>query len=336
MLARIPGPAYLWIAILIFAASNSVVQLLNDLGAQHAIEGRNAISFCNLLFAGNACAVVTLFAIYRKEWTLQNLRLLSRGDWASLVALAVLTTALAPAFFFIALENTSVTNVVLIAQIEPPLGLALAWLVFRERIGMWAIAGAALCLVGVGLAVVLQPSKGEFKIGKGELFAAAAAGIFAVSTIIARPRLKRIPLGIFMVFRNALGTVVFFFAALYLYGAEHFMDLTSPFLWQWMLVYGGVIIVAGQLTWFAGLKAARSIDVSLATSATPVAGVLAALLILGERPMSAHYIGGGVLVLGILVGLLGARAKAPEARAEPSERCASALTAEGRTGFKGI
>ena len=59
-------------------------------------------------------------------------------------------------------------------------------------------------------------------------------------------------------------------------------------------------------------------------------------MILGERPMSAHYIGGGVLVLGILVGLLGARAKAPEARAEPSERCASALTAEGRTGFKGI
>ena len=52
--------------------------------------------------------------------------------------------------------------------------------------------------------------------------------------------------------------------------------------------------------------------------------------------MSAHYIGGGVLVLGILVGLLGARAKAPKARAEPSERCASALTAEGRTGFKGI
>lgn len=56
MFARISGPAFLWFSVLVFAASNSVVRLLSDLSAQHAIDGRNAISFCNLLFAGNACA----------------------------------------------------------------------------------------------------------------------------------------------------------------------------------------------------------------------------------------------------------------------------------------
>ncbi len=163
--------------------------------------------------------------------------------------------------------------------------------------------------------------------------------IYAVSTIIAKPRLKRIPLGIFTVFRNAVGTVFFFFVATYFYSSGHFINLTSPFLWQWMLVYGGVIIVGGQLAWFTGLKTARSIDVSLATSAAPVAGVLGAYLILGERLMTAHYIGGGVLVLGIIVGLLGGRTKRLEVNLKPAlppDEAASALRAEGSTGFKGV
>ena len=339
MLSRIPASAYLWVSILLFAASNSIVRILSDLGAQHPIDGHNAISFCNLLLAGNTCAGVALFAVYRKQWTVQNLRLLSRTDWLSLITLALLTSALAPWFFFVALENTMVTSVVLLAQIEPPLVLVLFWLVFRERVSLWSAVGAAICLAGVALSVLLQPSVGGFMIGKGEFYALAAAVIYAVSTIIAKPRLKRIPLGIFTVFRNAVGTVFFFLVATYFYSSGHFIDLTSPFLWQWMLVYGGVIIVGGQLAWFTGLKTARSIDVSLATSAAPVAGVLGAYLILGERLMTAHYIGGGVLVLGIIVGLLGGRRKRLEVSLKPAlppDEAASVLRAEGSTGFKGV
>ena len=339
MAYRIPSPVYLWISVLLFAASNSIVRILGDLGAQHPIEGRNAISFCNLLFAGNTCAVVALFVVYRKHWTADNLRRLSRGDWMSLLALGVLTSAIAPWLFFVALENTMVTNVVLVAQIEPPLVLVLSWLVFNERVGLVSTTGAALAFVGVALSVLLQPTTGGLMIGKGELCAAGAAAIYALSTIIAQPRLAHIPLGIFTVFRNALGALVFFCIASYLYGPAHFMDLTSPFLWEWMLVYGGIIIVCGQVAWFTGLKTARSIDVSLATSAAPVAGVLAAFLILGEQPMSAQYIGGGVLVVGIAVGLLGGRIRRPEAKPEPAalvDAAPSALAAECKTGFKGI
>ncbi len=336
MHSGISGAFYLWLSVLLFAASNSIVRILSDLGAQNPIDGRNPISFCNLLFAGNTCAVIALFAIYRKQWTIDNLRALSGGDWISLVALALLTSALAPWFFFVAIENTMVTSVVLIAQIEPPLVLVLSLLVFGERVGAWSAIGAALCVLGVFMSVLLQPMTGGFMIGKGELFAAGAATIYAISTIIARPRLDRIPLGIFTVFRNAVGTVFFFVAAVYLYGAEHFMDVTSPFLWQWMLVYGGIIIVGGQVLWFTGLRTARSIDVSLATSASPIAGVLAAYLILGERPLDAQYIGGGTLVLGIVVGLLGSRRRFAEASEAPVMDTASALEAETRAGFKGV
>ncbi len=339
MIGRIPGPALLWFSVLVFGAAASIVRILTELGAQHTIDGRNAISFCNLLFAGNACAVVVLFAVHHRQWTRENLRKLSKSDWSFLFILALLANCIAPWLFFIAIENTMVTSVVLVSQIEPPLLLILAWLIFKDRIGLWTFIGSTISLAGVALSVLLQPQAEELMVGRGELYAALAATTYAVSTVVARLRLKDVPLGIFSVFRSAVGTVAFFTAALYLFGPIHFVDLASPFLWQWMVVYGGIIIACGQLAWDAGVRRSRSIDVSLATSFAPVAGVLGAFLILGEHPTPAHYIGGAVLMVGIAIVLFGARPKVtvemPEPEVVPAQTV-PVLDAEGRTGFKGV
>ena len=339
MFKRIPSGLYLWLAVVLFAVSNSIVRILIDLGAQNAIDGRNPITFCNLLCAGNTCAVIALFVIYRKQWKLASLRSLSLTDWASLLLLALLTNTIAPWLFFVALDTTMVTNVVIISQIEPPLVLALSWFILGDRLSRWSALGASICFLGVALSVLLQPTAGVFMIGKGELFVALAAAINAVSTIMAKQRLARIPLGIFTVFRNMVGTVVFFGIANYYYGPVHFVDLVSPFVWKWMLLYGSIIIVGGQVLWFTGLKAARSLDISLASSATPIVGVLAAFLILGERPMSAQYIGGTVLVCGIIIGLFAGRSRPKEEKlisTDKVDETASEVKAERGTGFKGI
>ena len=65
--------------------------------------------------------------------------------------------------------------------------LALSWLVFRNRLGPWAVGGATLSLVGVALSALLQSNSDGLTIGKGELSAAGAAVVYAVSTIIAKP-----------------------------------------------------------------------------------------------------------------------------------------------------
>jgi drug/metabolite transporter (DMT)-like permease len=324
----------LWFSVLVFGAAGSVVRILSDLGAQYPIDGRNAISFCNLLFAGNACALVVLYAVHHKTWTIETLRGLSWREWCSLFVIGLLANGVAPWLFFLAIENTMVTNIVLVSQLEPPLLLFLAWLVFRDRCGVWSILGSLLCLTGVALTIVLQPKGSDVMIGRGELFAALAAVTYAFSTIIARSCLKTVPVGIFSVFRTGVGTIGFFFVVLYLFGPIHFVDLGAPMLWQWMALYGGIIVVSGQLAWDSGVRKSRSIDVSVVTSFSPVAGILAAFLILGEKPMQAHYIGGAVLIAGIALCLLGARQKGAIAMVAPE--AAPSLEAESRTGFKGV
>ena len=332
LLNKISGRGYLLIAILIFAASNSVTQRLTKLGAENLIDGRNPISFCNVLFVGNLCALIALVAIYGKEWNPNVLSRLKLLDWLSLIAVAALSGALAPAMFFFALERTAVNNVVLIGRIEPPITLALSVLILGARVNKQIVIGAVLAFIGVILTIVLQPTDdsmmamGGFDIGQGELMTAVGAIALAIASIISKIKLNQIPLGIFTIFRTAVGTLIFFSLTVKLYGIEHFMDVFTPIVWQWMSLYGAVIVVGGQLAWFKGLKSTDAADVSLASSISPIAGIIFAWLILGEVPTIAHYVGGSVIVIGIILNQLGAmRQNNPDQR-EMDEK----------VGFKGL
>ena len=339
-LERIPGRAYLLLAVTIFAAANSITRQLTTLGGQNLIDGRNPISFCNVLFVGNLTALIALVAIYGRQFTPQILGRLSRRDWLALTGVAVLSGALAPALIFSALERTAVNNVVLIGRIEPPLTLALSALLLRDRVNRWDVSGAVVAFIGVMLTILLQsPGEGSvqmagLQIGKAELMAAGGAIAAAIATIISKICLGQIPLGVFNIIRTVIGTAVFFIATIILLHPIHFIDAFSPFVWQWMMLYGGVIVVGGQLAWFEGLKQSSAAEVALASSFSPVAGVLAAYLILSEVPTAAQYIGGAVILLGIALSQVGVSQKEAEPTKTPQEVSAQEL--ETGMGFKGV
>lgn len=121
-------------------------------------------------------------------------------------------------------------------------------------------------------------------------------------------------------------------------GAVHFIDLTSPLLWKWTALYGVVIVFGGQLAWFTGLRTSRALDITLATSATPLIGIVAAALILGEHPMLGHYVGGGILLMGISLGIFGSIGKREVRHEQPAalKMTETSLSAEGKVGFKGV
>ena len=333
--ATATGPLLLLLAVLIFGASNAVIRKLTELGSQQLIDGRNPISFCNVLFVGNFCALIVLMHIYYREWSLAGLWRLSTEQKLAMVTVATLGTAIAPALIFIALGQTPVNTVVLISRIEPPLILALSVILLNERVNGWVVAGAPMSFVGVLLTIALQPhgpNDPMMGIGTGEFYTALAAIALAVSTIISKISLKRIPLGIFSVFRMMLGTVVFFVIAAALFTPRHFSEIGAPFLWRWIVLYSVVIIVAGQLLWFNGLRRSTAREVSLASTLNPVAGFMAAFLILGEQPTQAQIIGGGVILLGMLLNHLGLRQlTAAEPALAPDDR-----TLPDSLGFRGV
>lgn len=333
------GRLYLMIAILIFGAANSITRKLTDIGAVNLIDGRNPISFCNVLFVGNLCALGLLLVIYQSQLRPAILKQINLKQWLTLTLIAVLSAAIVPMLVFTALSITAVNNVILIGQVDAPLVLALSVLFLGDRVNGWVIAGAVLSFVGVALTVILQSPSNDMvqmmmglQIGRGELFTLLAAVLKAVSNLISKVSLREIPLGVFNVYRMIVGTIFFFFATLILLEPQHFMDVTSPFLWRWMLLYGAIIVVGGQLAWFNGLKRSSASEVSLATAFNPIAGVLAAFAILGETPTRAQYIGGVVILIGIVLNQVGVRQlnqTVPKPKVVPNEMSEKVL-------FKGV
>ncbi len=308
------GKIYLWLAILIFGAASAVVARLVIIGESALLNGRNPISFCNLLFAGNIVAGLTLLAIFHRDWRPSRLKVLRPKQWLIQLILAATSGALAPSLMFLAIERTSVTNIVLIETIEIPLGLFFAWMLYREKSNWSAVIGALLALIGVATTLwfemgqpgeMMQQGQMSDGIGRGEIYATVGTFLLVFGAELGRKQLQSIPLGVFSVFRNVVGSIIFLIVVLVMLGPGHFIDLFRPVLWGWMALYGSVIVVLGQLCWFSGIKRVTPADISLASAFSPIAGVVFAFLILGEIPMIAQIIGGAIILCGIGVGLAG-------------------------------
>jgi drug/metabolite transporter (DMT)-like permease len=121
-----------------------------------------------------------------------------------------------------------------------------------------------------------------------------------------------------------------------MYGFNHFMDVLSPFLWQWMLLYGTVIVVIGQSCWNAGLRASSIATASLVGSFAPIVGILAAYLILDEVPTPAQYSGGLVILLGLFLSQVGLRDRTERLKSIGVDSMEIEQEVEAKMGFKGI
>lgn len=337
---KVPGQAYLWIATILFATSNSVAQKLTDLGVHHLIDGRNPISPCNVLFVSNLCALFVLIPFFRQQLNRKTLQSITYQDWLILLIVSVLSGAIAPAFIFTALSQTSVSSVILVGRIEPPIILALSVWLLHSRLHRWEIVGTLVSFVGVVFTITLQHSPantlpmGLISLGKGELLTILGTTAAAIASVISKARLGRIPLGLYTLVRLVIGTIVFFIFAISLYGADHFRDVAAPVLWQWMLVYGVVIVAIGQLCWFRGLRTSTTSEAALVNSFNPVAGIAAAYLVLGEQPLFAHYVGGFIILLGLLLNQIGIWNKTSSR--SHALTMISLQQMDARVGFKGI
>ncbi len=297
------GMGFAWIGVLIYAASNSIATLLVDIGANNPVtDGRNAITFTNLLFLGSLISLVPMAVLFRCDWTVANLRSLTRRNWTLLTLSAFLSSALTPGLFFLALEHTTVTNVVLVSRIEPPLFLLAAGLFLKERVDTRTFAAGMVALFGAIVIICLGETNSHCPIGFGELIAALATLSYIASAIVARRVLQQIPMGIFSIYRTLTGTAIYFVLISVLQGPAQFQDVFSPVLLTWIWVYALPVVVIGQLTWFIALKYARSGDMALASSFSPVAGIVFAMILLGENPGMGLVPGGALILVAILLG----------------------------------
>jgi drug/metabolite transporter (DMT)-like permease len=221
---------------------------------------------------------------------------IGRRDWLTLLLAGLFWTGDLVAWHW-ALKLTSIANASLLTMTGPIFVTIGAWLLFREHIGRGFLLGLIISLAGAAPLVA-----SSFELSRdhlwGDAIAMSAAGCFAAYLLAIKQLRGGLPTGTIMCL-TCLFSLPGLFAAAWLSGES----LTPPSLYGWFIVTALALSAQAFGQAFIALAMARlpAPFTSVALLIQPFLAILLAWLILGEAATALQFVGGFVVLAGILI-----------------------------------
>ena len=195
--------------------------------------------------------------------------------------------------FVVALQYTTVANILLTQAAAPLFAGLLAWMVFGERVNAATWAAIAAVIAGVAIMVSASFSGEVSPIGDG--LALVITIMFSAAIVITRhhPEVRMMP-------AVCLGTAMACVAAFFLSGplAVGLQDL------GWLFLFGAVNLGAGLAMFVTGARLIPAALAALVGTLEPVLGPLWVWLIHGEVPGLRTLVGGAIVFLALFLHIL--------------------------------
>lgn len=235
-------------------------------------------------------------------WTLVEQRglgaltAISRRDWLTLIMAGLSWTGDLIAWHW-GLQLTSIANASLLTMTGPIFVTIGAWLLFGEYIGGGFLLGMIISLAGAAPLVA-----GSFELSRGHLWgdaiAVSAAGFFAAYLLAIKQLRGGLPTGTIMCL-TCLFSLPGLFVAAWLSGES----LAPPSLYGWFIVTALALSAQAFGQAFIALAMSRlpAPFTSVALLIQPFLAIALGWLILGEAATVLQFVGGLVVLTGILV-----------------------------------
>jgi drug/metabolite transporter (DMT)-like permease len=222
------------------------------------------------------------------------------GDWSRLALVGLIGHTTYQLFFIIGLDHTQAGHSSLMLGLTPVfvalIGLALG----IERVGVRVWSG--ICLSFAGIVLITSGSNDGIHLGEptllGDLLTIAATFCWASYTVLAKPLLGRYSPIKFTALTMALGVVPLLIVSVPSLIAQDWGRVTAAG-WLGLLYSFSLAIVGAYTVWYASVQRVGSARTAIFSNLTPVIGLTAAWLMLGETLAPVQLIGAAVVVLGI-------------------------------------
>jgi drug/metabolite transporter (DMT)-like permease len=217
-------------------------------------------------------------------------RRMGRAELGFAVCMAVSSGA-----FIVALNHTTVANVLFLQAASPFVAALLAWLLLHEHVSRMTVVAMAVALVGVA---VMVGGPGGLSIGVA--FAAAMMLAFAASIVLARHRTD-----------ISMGPATCIAQLLVFVGAAPFAHAGGVGLHDGGLLVGlGVGQIGLGLMFLAlGARLIPAAEVALISLLEVVLGPLWVWLANGERPAATTVAGGAIVIVAVALQTVGAEGR---------------------------
>lgn len=242
------------------------------------------------LFATLGLAAVML-------WHVRGWPRLRGREWAHVLALGATGIFLYNLCFLYGMQHMTAGRGALVVAISPVIVTLGAWWLLAEPMTRGKALGSLLALLGcltvIGKGSPLAPLSGD--IGLGEVLILGCAFLWAAYTLIGRVAMRTLSPLVATTYASAVGGGMLF-AAAWLHAPADLAPDYSLQAWSAILFLGLLGTTLG-FTWFN--QAVREIGAARAAifiNLVPVAAVLQAAVLLGER-LEISVLGGGLLVL---------------------------------------
>jgi drug/metabolite transporter (DMT)-like permease len=237
-------------------------------------------------------------------------------QWAGLLTVALLQTAIArfaELYAIGAVDPDQIIPLTLTGRLEPPITFLLTRLIFSRlpQTGH-AYFSNAVTVLGVLAALVFVPLIRRALSKTVDqplpvlpvLLTLGATVLDGVGGGLSYLLLSKVPVGIYLVVRSAVGAVFFFLIAWALFGIDHFYGCWDAKVVAYMLAWSGLYILVGNVAWFAGVSWCNPLQISMVGAFYLPMSLVATWFLLQSKPTVGEWVGSGLILVAIVYAML--------------------------------
>ena len=197
---------------------------------------------------------------------------------------------------------------VLLVQTEVPFGVLFAFFMLKEKPTLRALIGITIAFVGVYILTGSPNLDGKFI---GVSLVIIGSGVWALGQVLVKPLSKEInPLALVAWLGLFSGPILITLSAIFDGNPINYFRSTPFEIWMIAIYLGFIMQPITYGCFYYVLKNNPIYKVlPIVTMGIPPTGLLAAIFILGEEPTNELFIGGAIIIIGVMLILLPNRKK---------------------------
>ena len=192
---------------------------------------------------------------------------------------------------------------VLLVQTEVPFGVLFAFFMLKEKPTLRALIGITIAFVGVYILTGSPNLDGKFI---GVSLVVIGSGVWALGQVLVKPLSKEInPLALVAWLGLFSGPILITLSAIFDGNPINYFRSTPFEIWMIAIYLGFIMQPITYGCFYYVLKNNPIYKVlPIITMGIPPTGLLAAIFILGEEPTKELFIGGAIIIIGVMLILL--------------------------------
>ncbi len=189
---------------------------------------------------------------------------------------------------------------VLLVQMEVPFGVIFAYLMLKEKPTLRSIIGIAIAFIGVYILTGTPNLDGKFI---GTALVVIGSGIWAFGQVLVKPLSKELnPLALVAWLALFSGPILISLSAIFDGNTINYFKSANLNTWIIAIYLGFIMQPITYGCFYYVLKNNPLYKVlPIVTMGIPLTGLLAAIFLLGEDPTKELFIGGAIIIIGVIL-----------------------------------